>query len=217
MLGKIEGHEFATMMRTARSVEAFETTTGSRLSFIAKQAFRRVDDVAEMHFPDLALLRQRKYLTNQRNDLILRNILKRGDVVTRAADLEKLVRRDTMLLSRTNRLSSVISRTKKILFLGGMIAVTATGVSYLCQKATEHAASNTGCFLYINENGAIRRYRALGCSLPIPSHIDSDITESGSCRDEDLWSRMRLRESECDLTGDRQDDGQPYYVECDWN
>lgn len=73
MLGKIEGREFAMMIRTARSVEAFETATGSRLSVIARQAFRRVDDVAKMHFSNLALFRQKKYLINQRNDLISRN------------------------------------------------------------------------------------------------------------------------------------------------
>lgn len=136
--------------------------------------------------------------------------------MTRAADLEDLMRRDAMLLSRANRLFSMVSRTKKILYLGGAIAATAVGVSYLCNKAAEHAVSNTGCFVYLNENGTIRRCRTLGCSCPIPKKIDGDFGESGSYLDEDLRSRMRLRESDCDKVVDEHND-QPYYVHCDWN
>lgn len=214
MLGKIEGRRFAAMMRSARSARAFEEATGEALSTVARRAFRSIDEVAELNFPDVALARRQRYITDGRNDLIVRGSIDSQRRIATAADLERLVRSDARLLSRTNRLSAVASRTKKILYFGGAIVATTVGVAYVCRTAANHAANNTGCFIYTNSNGTIRRCRAMGCSCPTPIIVGKD--SPVACRDSDLWIKMRMTDSDCSkATGDGNNGD--YCVHCDWN
>lgn len=220
--GRVEGARFAALMRTARSVEAFEAATGSKLSVLGRQAFRRLDDIAELHFPDLALKKRATYLLDSRKDLLARKVINRGQIVLDADALEKIVHADAKLTGRVNSVSKVASRTKKIVFLGVTIAVTGVGIAYLCREAAKHAAANSGCFMYLNDNGNVRRCRAPGCScfisddglkLPDPLVGKNVVT----CRDEDLWKRMRLNNTDCVMDSLTREKNERFCVHCDWD
>lgn len=223
--GRIEGGKFASLMRNAKSVEAFEDATASKLSILGKQAFRRVDDIAELHFPDLALTKRATYLGDVRSDLITRNIVKKNQLIKTADVLEDVVRKDAKLVKRANSMSKIIARTKKIVFLGVVVTAVGVGIAYLCREAAKHAAANSGCFMYINDNGTIRRCRASGCSCVIgsentgvPDPIVGGDKNLVTCRDEDLWERMRLRYSECgNAAAEGKDKNERYCVHFDWN
>lgn len=218
--GRVEGARFAALMRTARSVDAFEAATGSRLSALGRQAFRRLDDIAELHFPDLALRRRATYLLDSRNDLLARKVIGSNEIVLNAETLEKIVRRDAKLTDRVNSVSKVTSRTKKIVFLGVTVAVTGIGIAYLCREAAKHAAANSGCFMYINDNGNVRRCRALGCSCFVDNNnvkLIDPIVDAVTCRDEDLWERMRPKNSDCSRDRENRKQNERFCVHCDWN
>lgn len=210
LIGNMEGRRFTRLLRTARSIEAIEGATGTSLSRSAKRAFRSFDDTMIKTFPDSRIERRNAYVQNERTRAVQRGALRENDVVTSAKQLEIIIRNDAALTAQANKLSKHISKTKKLLFLGGVIAVTGVGISYLCKIAAEHAARNTGCFMYTSDGVSITKCRIEGCSCPV--RLYSDVR---SCHEDILWHKMRLRENECDKGGNEKDSS--YCVHCNWN
>lgn len=210
MVGRLEGRRFSTLLRTARSVAAFEGATGSRLSSTARRAFRRLDESTLRSFPDVAIGQRNAYVRQARESAVRSGRVRAGERVLDAGRLEILVRSDPALLESANRVSRTASRTKKLLYLGGAITVTGVGVAYLCKVAAEHAARNTGCFMYVGGGDTLRKCKVIGCSCPSKPSTRPD---QRSCYEDSLWEKMRVANSACGSDPSTS----PYCVHCDWN
>lgn len=209
MVGLIDGRRFASLLRNARSAEALEAATGSRLSNAARRVFRRLDDSTLSAFPDAALTRRAEYLSNARASSVRSGALREGEFVTDANRLEIIVRADSELLGRTNKLTKSASRTKRLMYLGGAIAVTGVTVTVLCRVAAEHSARNTGCFMYTKSGANVTKCRVGGCSCPLQP---DDARLHTLCSENSIWSKMSVRESACGSENDEE----IHCIHCDW-
>lgn len=216
-VGRLNGGEFARLLRLGRGAEAFERAAGVTAggSRALRDAFRELDRVARTVTPDARVLDHAAHLSRERGALVASGAIGATERVLTGSQLLRVIERSPRLHSRVQQTLRNVARTRKLWYLGGAITVGAIGAAYLAEEAERHATRSSGCFMYTTNSGGgvIRKCRVAGCSCPLGA-TERDGKLLAQCDEGVLWDRMRMARSACASVSSRD---APYCVHCDTN
>lgn len=217
-VGRLNGGEFARLLRLGRGAEAFERAAGATIgggSRVLRDAFRELDRVARTVMPDARVLDRATHIARERDALVASGAIGATERVLTGPRLLRVIEASPRLHSRVQQTLRKVARTRKLWYLGGAITVGAIGAAYLVEEAERHAKRSSGCFMYTTNSGggAIRKCRVAGCSCPLGAN-ERDSSSMIPCDEGVLWDRMRMARSACASVSSRD---APYCVHCDTN